>query len=466
MKIIEALKLLAKETGAEVYLVGGYVRDFLRRKENRDVDVVIRYLSLTKAAEFLKDYGKCKIITLSQARETEFKTLLFRHYAEPEYEAQITLPRRGKLQIADKTNSLKQDSKYRDFKLNAIYLPINFETKQDVIDYVGGVKDIKDHIISPITTAEDCFMVSPVRMLRAVRLAATTGYRISDDLIVEMKKDADKILTVPPEVIRAEFDRILLSTKPSRYIRLLQKVNLLKYFLPELDRCVGVKQDLRYHKFDVFTHCAFTVDHLENDLILRLSGLLHDIGKPDTRKEVREGKEVHVTFHKHELESTRLARQFLERLRYDNDTKEQVLNLIRMHMYHYTRDYTDAAVRRFIKKASIDQHNLKDLSQIPLFKLRAGERQGNGLKKEPVTQRQVDFENRIRAMFDKGGTADVGDLDINGHIIIEAFDLKPGKHIGELLNYLVDKIREDRRLNNRFDLLQLSLNYLKSRGFS
>lgn len=465
MKILKALKLLEKNTGAEVFLVGGYVRDYIRNKPNKDVDVVVKNISLEEAASFLKAYGKCKIISLSQARETNpFNALLFRCFREPEVEVQITLPRRGKLQISDKTNSLKQDSKYRDFKFNALYLPISFSSRRDVIDHVGGIEDLKNRVISPITTAEECIMLSPIRMLRMVRLAATTNYRISNDLIKETRKQADRILTVPPEVIREEFNRILLVPRPSRYLRLLQRLNLLKYILPELDRCVGVKQDVRYHKYDVFTHSILTADFLEPNLVLRLAGILHDVGKTDTREIVKEGKDRHITFHKHEIESTRLARAFLDRFRYDSKTKDGVLNLVRMHMYHYTREYSDAAVRRFVKKAGITRHNVGDLGNILLFKLRAGERQGNGLKKEPVTQRQLDFENRIRNMFEKGGATEVNDLNINGHVIMEAFELKPGPHIGHILEYLVGKVRENKALNNRLDLLSLTLDYLKGRN--
>ena len=305
-------------------------------------------------------------------------------------------------------------------------------------------------------------MISPIRMLRMVRLAATTNYRISNDLLKEARRQADRILTVPPEVIRQEFNRILLVPRPSRYLRLLQRMNLLKYFLPELDRCVGVKQDERYHKYDDFTHSILTADFLEPNLVLRLAGILHDVGKTDTRVETREGKERHVTFHKHEIESVKLARLFLDRLRYDNKTKDEVLGLVRMHMYHYTREYSDAAVRRFVKRAGINKANICNLREVPLFKLRAGERQGNGLKKEPITQRQVDFENRIKNMFECGGAAEINDLQINGHILMEAFGLKPGPQIGIILEYLVEEVRKNKAVNNRLDLLSLVLSYLKN----
>jgi poly(A) polymerase/tRNA nucleotidyltransferase (CCA-adding enzyme) len=195
---------------------------------------------------------------------------------------------------------------------------------------------------------------------------------------------------------------------------------------------------------------------------MRLAGVLHDVGKADTRKVIGD----RVTFHKHEMVSFKLTRAFLNRLKYDSKTKEEVLTLVRLHMYHYTRDYTNAAVRRFIKRVGINKHNIKDLENIPLFKLRKAERLGNGLKTDPVTQRQRDFEKRIKKVFEAGGGLDLKDLDINGHILIEAFGLDPrkdGKLIGEILRYLLDRVQRDKSVNNRMSLIEMALQYLKTK---
>jgi len=120
--------------------------------------------------------------------------------------------------------------------------------------------------------------------------------------------------------------------------------------MPELDICVGVTQDKRYHKWDVFHHCIFTCDNLEPNLMLRLGGLLHDIGKPITRVVT---KDKGITFHKHEMAGVKLAKNLLIKLGYSNAIRKEILMLVRLHMYHYTREYTDGAIRRFIKKAGI-----------------------------------------------------------------------------------------------------------------
>ena len=462
MKTMRALRRLQKETKAEVFLVGGFVRDYLRNKKNDDLDIVVRKLSSEAIIAFLEKYGACKSVTLA-ANNDVFTTelILFRVFGESKI-VQIVLPRRGKRQIADKNNTLRQDAKYRDFKINAMYLPINFKSKADVVDVVGGLEDIRSRTISCVGDVNACLSMSPIRVLRAISLTSHTGYKIDSDLFMGLRGWGPALKKVMPEAIRKDLNKILLSKKPSRYLKLMEKLGILEFIMPELHNCVGVAQDGRYHKYDVFTHCIYTCDNCENDLALRLAGLLHDVGKPGTRKRIGQ----RITFHKHEMLSVKLARAFLNRLRYDNRTKTVVLTLVRMHMYHYTREYGDGAVRRFIKKAGITKKIVDDLGGLPLFKLRMAERLGNGLKTDPVTQKQLDFEDRIKKIFKRGGGLRLKDLDINGHIIMEAFDLKNGELIGEIKNYLLQRVQGDKKLNNRMTLVELTLQYLRSREHS
>ena len=240
----------------------------------------------------------------------------------------------------------------------------------------------------------------------------------------------------------------------------MQRIGALIYIMPELDRCVNVKQDSRYHKYDVFTHNIFTCDNIEPDLVLRLAAVLHDVGKPDTRKMIK-GR---VTFYKHEIASVKRSLAFLNRLRYDGKTKETVLSLVRMHMYHYTREFTDAAVKRFIKRAGINKENVKNLSELPLFKLRAAERLGNGLKKNPVTPKQLSFEKRIKEVFD-GGFEEKINIDINKRIIMDTFNIPAGKGVDNILNHLTERVARNKKLNNRIDLIQITLQYIKNEKY-
>jgi len=452
---LQALKLLQNETKAEVFLAGGFVRDYVRNKKSNNLDIVIRKVNKDVITDFLGKYGKCMSVK-SDDIFTQ-KTILFRA-SNDNREAQISLPRRGKSHIINKNNTLKQDSKCRDYKINALYLPINFTSKKDVIDPIGGLYDIKLRIISP--TTPHFFSGSPVRVLRGISLAAKTGYKLDKNLIKTIKENVYRVSWASGDAIRKELNKILLSNKPSVSFRLMNRVGILVYVMPELSRCVGVAQDSRYHKYDVFTHNILTCDNIEPDLVLRLAAVLHDVGKPDTRKMIK-GR---VTFYKHEIASVKRAQIFLNRLRYDGRTKEAVLNLVRMHMYHYTSEFTNAAVRRFIKRVGINKKNIKSLSKLPLFKLRAAERLGNGLKKDPVTPKQICFEKRIKKVFDSKNDSGIT-IDINNRIIIDTFNIPPGKEVDNLLNYLTDRVTRNKKLNNRIDLIQITLQYLKNKKY-
>ena len=461
MQTIEVLQRLDKETKAEVYFVGGFVRDYLRRKKNDDLDVIVKNLSLRNVKKFLKRYGKAKEVKLCQTNDDFIISVMLFRAEGSNIEAQITMPRRGKKQIPDSHNTLKQDVRFRDFKINCLYLPVNYKSRNDVIDLVGGVKDIAKRRLTANGSPTERIKESPIRMMRAISLASRTNYTIDRELLDAIKANANTIWKCPAEAIRKEFNTILMSRKPSRYLRLLKKTGLLSCIAPEVNRCAGVKQDNRYHKYDVLTHLFYSVDNCDADLTIRLAALLHDVGKRKTKVENKNGS---VSFHKHELVSHELADKFLHRMKYDRKTKMKVLFLVKMHMYHYTRDWTDQAVRRFIRKAGLDERylNEKNIGNFPLFKLRAGERLGGGLKTIPVTDRQRDFERRLIKVYKESTGLTIKDLAIDGNVVMETFRIEQGVQVGKLLNFLLDKVMERPGLNNKLDLLKLALDYLHS----
>lgn len=462
MKTIEVLRRLDRETKAEVYLVGGYVRDYLRNKRNFDLDVVIIGLSMRNIKKFLNGYGKTKEVRLSKVNDIFSINILLFKASKNDCEAQITLPRRSKKQIQYAHNTLKQDVRFRDFKINALYLPVNYNSKADVVDLVGGRADIFNRRISANGSANERIKESPIRMLRAISLASRTNYALDNELTNAIRANAFLINKCPAETIRTEFNKILMSKRPSKYIQLLRKTRLLAYIAPELHKCIGIKQDSKYHKYDVFTHLIYTVDNCDFNLILRLAGLLHDIGKPSTCRKYRDGKDLKITFYKHEVVSGHLASNFLKRMKYSTDTTRQVLLLVKLHMYHFTRNWTDAAIRKFIKRSAIDEKFLteKTIGNFPLFRLRAAERLGNGFKGEAVTNRQRDFEKRLIHVYNESSGLEITDLKINGNIIMDIFKLRPGVQIGSILVFLLERVIEKPVLNNELDLLKLTTEYL------
>jgi putative nucleotidyltransferase with HDIG domain len=466
MNTVQVLQKMDRETKAEVFIVGGFVRDFLRRKNNEDLDIVIRGMSFHTIKKYLKRFGKVKEVKLAKTNDSfTIKILLFKASSR-DYEAQISLPRRRdrrrRMLIPASHNTLKQDVKTRDFKINCLYLPINYKSRKDVIDIVGGKDDIVARRITANGSSAERIRESPIRMMRAISLAARTGYTLDRDVVNAIQENKHLLDKVPAEAIRTEFDKILLSKKPSRFIRLLFRTGLLSRFAPEIANCSGVQQDKKYHKFDVFTHLLYSVDNCEKNHSIRLAALLHDVGKAETRRVIRNGGEERTTFHKHEMVSVKLAREFMRRLKYDKAKTEEVLDLVKHHMYHYTRDWNDATVRKFIKKAGISENyiNSGKISEFPLFKLRAAERLGSGFKTIAVTDRQRDFERRIVEVYRESKGLDIKDLAVNGHKLMEMFNLGQGKQIGSILKFLLDRVLENPDLNNELDLLKLATEYI------
>ena len=450
METINALKKLDGFHGAKVYFVGGYVRDLIRRKRNNDIDVVVRNMGVPQIRKFLNRFGKTKVVNQS----FNVPVILFKAF-RCNIEAQITLPRNKKGEFLP-SNDLKEDASCRDFTINAMYLPIKSKSRNKIIDFFDGYKDVKRRLLAPVGNPDNRIAESPIRILRALSLASRTKYRIRNDLMVSIEKNADLLSKVPAELIRNELNGILLHNKPSRYFKIMERLGVLKVIIPELARCAGVKQDKRYHKYDVFKHCLYTCDFIDPVIVLRLAAILHDVGKPITKKELPDK----ITFHKHEVAGARVAKALLQRLKYDKKTIKEVVHLIRLHMYHYTREFSDAAVRRFIKKAHVTEDDLDDLGNFPLFKLRVAERLGNGYKTIPVTERQLDFEKRIRTVYKESTGFDIKDLDINGDIIMELFNVDQSPKVGNILKYLVTKIIKQPGLNNRIDLVKLTAEYI------
>jgi tRNA nucleotidyltransferase (CCA-adding enzyme) len=217
----------------------------------------------------------------------------------------------------------------------------------------------------------------------------------------------------------------LLSERPSTQILEWQQEGLLGEYLSELDRCVEITQDPKFHKYTVFEHCLETCDHTPPVLTLRWAGLLHDTGKALTqgqhllcrRQQVNKlpvqncpwkNKPCYpackhairrITFYKHELASLKVARQVLKRFDVTGLDYKLIMDLIAMHMYNFSSDWTDKATRRFIERSGITMADLNNPDEFPLFRLRIADRLGRGLI--PVTQRQRDFETRLKDYFER-----------------------------------------------------------------
>lgn len=477
MNQLKALRELESQLGAEAFLVGGAVRDLLRGQRPNDIDVVVRNVVPADFEAFLRERGDLTLVGKS------FGVYLFRpkfsrntiELAFPRTEVSTGSGHKDFAIHTDPSISLEEDSKRRDFTINALYLPISAVGKGDdlpsfeekaVIDFHGGIEHLHRRLIVAVGHPEDRIQEDPLRMLRAVVLVARTGYRLEGNTFGAIKRNAEAIKEVSAERVRDEFIKLMESDRPSRGFKTMARTGLLSYVLPELADCIGCGQNPKYHSYPVFEHLIYATDaacSISDRLDVRFGTLCHDLGKAPTRQ-VRPGGNGpdDVSFHNHEIVSTKLTYAFMKRLKFPKDFIEEVVKLVRYHQYKYDRTWTDKAVRRFIRNAGIKKEHLADLDKHPQFLVRQADRMGNELKAHlPITTKQRDFQARIIEIYNSSSAHSLHDLKINGEDLKQELGLVPGPTIGKVVRFLFEVVEETPEANNREDLLRIARKFLE-----
>lgn len=241
-------------------------------------------------------------------------------------------------------------------------------------------------------------MNTQIELLKFIRVVVETNKKIDYSLEQALKKNVKELKTSNSTLLRDELIKIILSEKPSSYFLLMDKFGFLEVLLPELHACKTIKQELKYHKHDVFTHCIYAMDNTDPSIVLRLAALFHDIGKVTTIKIINNK----ITFHKHEVASAKIADDIMKRFNFQKKIRIEVTELIKLHMFYYTKEWSNNAIRKFIKKAKIDGKFINSLNNHPLFKIRRADRLGKGMnikEKDIVTIGQQEFQKRIVEVF-------------------------------------------------------------------
>lgn len=295
--------------------------------------------------------------------------------------------------IQDKSNTIKQDALSCCIPPYMIYTPIDrIGHMLDPLDV--GLKSIRSKEVREVDQMKRRFSESPIRMLQMFSACAKYGFDINENVLKIMTSCSSGLLETKPTSMRVHLNDILLSSKPSRWLQSMHECGILEHILPELEAAFDVYQDATHDSNDVAHHCMYSCDHTPASLKLRLAALLHDIGKVPTRSV--DGNRV--TFHNHEVIGSRMANDLMYRLGYSKELIKQVADLVRMHMYHYTRRWSNRAVLRFIDKVGIKRGD--NIPQIDLFRIRKAERMANPMKSSaPITSRQSDFETRIEEVL-------------------------------------------------------------------
>lgn len=436
-----------------LYEVGGTVRDALLTGQppSKDFDYLVTGIPYEQLCRLLKQHGRVDVVGKS------FGVIKFLPHDSPPHSSapfDFALPRReystgvGHRDFTvefDHALPVEADLVRRDFTINAIAREV---TTGKFVDPLDGRSDLQRKLIRH--TSPESFKEDPLRMLRAVQFAARFEFAIEPETFQSMCDHAHLITTITPERIAEELNKLLLKArKPSIGFLLMQKSGLLNLILPELEAAVGVTQPGPYHKWPVFEHTLAVVDAAPLDLQLRMAALLHDLGKPATKRLTDAGS----SFYGHDALGTRLAHSILERLRYSNDFTDSVCRLVERHMF--TTDVTDKGLRRLIRKAGLDLI-------FPLLELRRADTIGQGMGQ---TNDDVDeLERRIRAELDKKPPFGLADLALDGNDIMREFNLQPGPAVGKILNHLLEYVLDYPEHNDYQTLLIEAKRYYASQS--
>lgn len=441
-----------RDTGGKVYIVGGAVRDTLLGKAPKDIDLMVTGLE--------KDQIKAALKTLPGHATFAGKNFGVYHYHEDGGTVEIAMPRTetstGEGHKDFDVNpsaslSVEEDLGRRDFTANALAFDVDSGT---LIDPHNGSQDIKEgklRLISPQSFEDD-----PLRIVRAIVAYSKHGLKPDEYTLDQMTQNANKIKHLPAERVQQELDKLFSGSDPAGAVLTAYQTGILQYILPEVDNAMGFDQHNRHHDLPVGEHCLAALQHMaqiSNDPDKRLAALLHDIGKPQSYWTDPAGA---GHFYKHDDVADSvdhadlgadMANETLKRLRYPNDRRARIVNLVQHHMFPYPADET--GVRKLLNRVG-GEDTARDLLDIR-------ESDASGKVDGGISERDKEHMDNFRAMLDsvtsqQQGTS-VKDLAINGKDLI-GLGIKPGPTMGEILNDLLTEVIEEPSLNTRDTLIQ------------
>jgi poly(A) polymerase len=422
--------------GHELALVGGPVRDALLGRPGADWDLTTSATPdeverlVAGWADATWDVGR------------EFGTIGIR---KGDHQVEITTYRTDTYDPASRKpvvafgDTIEGDLSRRDFAVNAMALRL---PSLEFVDPFGGLDDLAARVLRTPVTAEQSFDDDPLRMMRAARFTAQLGFTAAPDVVAAMTAMAERIAIVSAERVREELSKLVLGAHPRGGLTLLVDTGLADHVLPELP-ALRLESDEHHRHKDVYEHSLTVLEQAVEqedrlggpDLVVRLAALLHDIGKPRTRRFQPGGT---VTFHHHDVVGAKMARKRLKALRYSNDVVDQVSTLVELHLRFHgygSGEWTDSAVRRYVRDAGDQLERLHILT-------RADCTTRNQRKAARLRRSYDHLEERIAALSEAEELASIRP-DLDGQQIMAILGLEPGPAVGEAYRFLLD-LRMDR----------------------
>ena len=442
-KLFKIISKVAQENNQTVYIVGGYVRDLLmQRKAPTDIDFVTEQSGIELAKAVGKELGDLKVSVFKtygtamikyQDLDLEFVGARKESYSEDSRKPAV------------ETGTLEDDQKRRDFTVNALAISLNAENFGELIDPFNGREDMQNKILRTPLEPAQTYSDDPLRMMRAIRFASVLHFEIEKNSLEAIKQEAERIKIVSMERIMVEFNKIMLSEKPSVGLKLMEETTLLEKIIPELTALRGIEEvEGQTHK-DNFWHTLEVVDNISkntNNLWLRWAALLHDIGKAPTKKFV---EKIGWTFHGHEFLGSKMVKNLFTRLKLPLGTDmkyvQKMVKLSSRPIALIDDGTSDSALRRLLFDAGEDLEDLFTLCKADITTK-------NASKQEKFKKNFEYVAKKIKEVEEKDHVRNF-QPPISGEEIMELFNLKPGREIGILKEKVKEAILEGEIANDK-----------------
>ncbi|MFC5719772.1 CCA tRNA nucleotidyltransferase [Streptomyces gamaensis] len=419
-----------KDAGFTLALVGGSVRDALLGRLGNDLDFTTDarpedVLRIVRPwADAVWEVGIA--FGTVGCRKSDFDIEITTYRSE----AYDRTSRKPEVSYGD---SIEEDLVRRDFTVNAMAVAL---PEKEFIDPHNGLEDLAARTLRTPGTPEESFSDDPLRMMRAARFAAQLDFEVAPEVVTAMTEMADRIEIVSAERVRDELNKLILSSHPRKGLTLLVDTGLAGLVLPELP-ALRLERDEHHRHKDVYEHTLIVLEQAidlegpgDPDLVLRLAALLHDIGKPRTRRFEKDGR---VSFHHHEVVGAKMTKSRMTRLKYSNDMVKDVSKLVELHLRFHgygTGEWTDSAVRRYVRDAGplLDR----------LHKLTRSDCTTRNKRKANALSRAYDgLEERI-ARLQEQEQLDAIRPDLDGNQIMEILGVGPGPQVGRAYKHLLE----------------------------
>lgn len=430
-EIVSDIASKLQKAGFEAYLVGGCVRDTMLGREPKDWDITTsakpeEIQKLFPDSVYENNFGTVGIKTESEDPKLKIiEVTTYRiegKYSDKRHPDEVRFAK-----------TIGEDLSRRSFTINAMAMDAD---GKKIVDPYGGQEDLKSKIIRTVGEPALRFDEDALRIMRAVRFATELNFQIDYATRRAIEEKAGLLEAIAKERIRDEFVKIIMADKAADGIVLLEELDLLRYVMPEFREGLGVGQNL-HHIYTVFEHNVRALDYSvkkKYSLAVRLASLLHDVGKPRSKK----GDGLHSTFYNHDIIGARMCVGIMDRLRFSKELTEEVAHLVRYHLFYYNvGEVSEAGVRRFIARVGLD--SIDDL-----LKVREADRIGSGVPKAvPYKLRHLQF------MIDKVRRDPVSAkmLKVDGAEVMRVAGIEPSPKVGQILAALLEEVLDDPKKN-------------------